>query len=169
VLPTSNNLGEYDRPSPAASPRTRLRAVAVARVSRSSAADAFRKRLPALPAAMVEGLLATIVLVASIALFAPLFIFPLRDISEAARCRARIYQDPMTSTLHTQLGAYLDEPDPWRKVVICGGKTSERQEPAFIKRGKQQEHENHGEPEGEDCRIPSQASFSSCRCASSRQ
>jgi hypothetical protein len=54
------------------------------------------------------------------ALFLPLFILPARDISEAARCRGRVYQDPVTSTLRTRPGAYLDERDPWRKVVICG-------------------------------------------------
>jgi len=72
---------------------------------------------------MIEGLLAAIVLVCSLALFAPLFLLPLRDISDAARCRGRIYQDPVTSTLHTMAGAYIDERDPWRKVVVCGGKT----------------------------------------------
>jgi hypothetical protein len=82
----------------------------------------FRKRLAAFSDSMLEGLLAAIVLVCSIAPFAPLFIFPLRDISDAARCRGRIYQDPVTSTLHARSGAYLDERDPWRKVVICGDK-----------------------------------------------
>ena len=69
-----------------------------------------------------DALLIALMLVGSLALFAPVFVFPLRSFRDAASCRSRVYVDPITSRMQTMEGAFLDARDTLHPVLRCRGR-----------------------------------------------
>jgi hypothetical protein len=70
-----------------------------------------------------DALLIALMLVGSLALFAPVFIFPLRSFRDAASCRSRVYLDPITSRMQTMQGASIDASDALHPILRCGGQS----------------------------------------------
>lgn len=70
-----------------------------------------------------DTLLIALMLVGSVALFAPVSVFPLQSFHDVASCRSRVYRDPITSRMQTMQGASLDASDALHPVLRCQGQS----------------------------------------------